>query len=91
MSTKVKAARQQKREQAESRQAGRATLTTEQQLAALDARPGHSKKERARLTGQAMKPCTHLYYGPKEYGWSVERCVYCNKPKPKPIRKKAKP
>jgi len=52
MSTKVKAARQQKREQAESRQAGRATLTTEQQLAALDARPGHSKKERARLTAK---------------------------------------
>jgi hypothetical protein len=52
MSTKVKAARQQKREHADQRKAHRATLTTEQQLAALDARPGHSKKERARLTAK---------------------------------------
>lgn len=52
MSTKVTATRQQKREQTESRNAHRATLTTEQQLAALDARPGHSKKERARLTAK---------------------------------------
>lgn len=36
-----------------------------------------------------MRKCKHLYYGPKEYGWSVERCVWCNKVKPK--RKKVKP
>ena len=28
------------------------------------------------------KKCDHLYYGPKEYGWSKERCVWCGKAKP---------
>lgn len=26
--------------------------------------------------------CAHIYYGPKEYGWSVEKCVFCGKTKP---------
>ena len=31
----------------------------------------------------------HIFYGPKEYGWSKEKCILCGKVKPKHKRKKA--
>lgn len=45
--------REQRRTEAEERATERAQRTIEQQLAALDKRPGNSSRERARLTKKA--------------------------------------